>query len=114
MSNECVFCKIVGGEIPANLLHEDELCVAFYDIAPTAPVHFLLIPKEHLESMAAVEEQHHALMGHLMVVIARLAKTLPLDGGYRVVSNCGCDAAQSVGHLHFHVIGGQKLSPSMG
>ena len=104
---DCVFCKIIAGEIPSKKLYEDDMVYAFYDIEPAAPVHFLVVPKEHvLESCAQVQEEHAALIGHIFHVIAQLARQLDLAGGYRVVTNCGADAGQTVQHLHFHVLGG--------
>lgn len=109
---DCVFCKIVAGEIPSKKLYEDEQVYAFFDIAPAAPVHFLVVPKAHvLESCDQVEPQHAPLLGHIFAVIARLAKEQGLGGGYRVVTNCGADAGQTVQHLHFHVLGGGTLGP---
>lgn len=107
----CIFCKIAAGEIPAKKIYEDDQVVAFYDIAPAAPVHVLVIPKAHiLESAREITEAHAALIAHIYQVIARLADELKLDGGYRVVTNAGLDAGQTVMHLHFHLLGG-KLGP---
>ena len=100
---DCLFCKIAAGEIPSKKLYEDEQVVAFYDIAPQAKVHFLVIPKKHIPSAAALTETDGALLGHVFAVIAKL------DNGYRVISNVGEDAGQTVKHLHFHVLGGEKL-----
>lgn len=105
----CLFCKIAEGEIPSKKLYEDEQVVAFYDIAPQAKVHFLVIPKQHIASAAALTEADSALLGHIFAVIAKLAKETGLDNGYRVISNVGEDAGQTVKHLHFHVLGGEKL-----
>ena len=109
MKNDCLFCAIAGGEIPSNKVYEDELCYAFYDIAPQAKVHFLVIPKKHISSAAALTEADGALLGHVFAVIAKLAKEQGLNNGYRVISNVGEDAGQTVKHLHFHVLGGEKL-----
>ncbi|MBQ7491925.1 MAG: histidine triad nucleotide-binding protein [Clostridia bacterium] len=107
----CIFCKIAAGEIPSKKIYEDEKVMAFYDIAPAAPVHVLVIPKEHvLESAREITGEHAALIGHIYQVIARLASELGLDCGYRVVTNVGSDAGQTVMHLHFHLLGG-KLGP---
>ena len=106
---ECLFCKIAAGEIPANKLYEDEQVLAFYDIHPQAKVHFLVIPKRHIASAAALTEGDAALLGHIFAVIAQLAQQTGLENGYRVVSNVGPDAGQTVPHLHFHVLGGEKL-----
>ncbi len=107
---DCVFCKIVNGEIPANKLYEDDKCVAFYDLAPQAPVHFLVIPKEHIESANVLTEENAKVIGHIFCVIANIAKKLNLENGYRIVNNCGEDGGQTVKHLHFHILGGKALS----
>ena len=99
---DCLFCKIAAGDIPSKKLYEDEQVVAFYDIAPQAKVHFLVIPKKHIPSAGA-------RLGHVFAVIAKLAKEQGRDNGYRVISNVGEDAGQTVKHLHFHVLGGEKL-----
>ena len=106
---DCVFCKIVAGEIPSNKVYEDDLCYAFYDIDPQAPVHFLVIPKEHIQSVSAVNAENEAVVGHIFGVIAKLAKELGLES-YRVVSNIGEQAGQSVLHLHFHVLSGRDMT----
>ena len=102
---DCLFCMIAEGKIPSKKLYEDEQVVAFYDINPQAKVHFLVIPKKHITSAAALTEEDGALLGHIFAVIAKLAK----EQGYRVISNVGEDAGQTVKHLHFHVLGGEKL-----
>ena len=108
---DCLFCRIIAGEIPSKKVYEDDTMLAFHDINPEAPVHVLVIPKEHvLESARAVKAEHAALIGHIYTVIAKLADELGLDGGYRVVTNAGPDAGQTVMHLHFHLLGG-KLGP---
>lgn len=107
---DCLFCKIIAGEIPSNKLYEDEKVLAFYDIDPQAPVHFLVVPKEHLPSPAAIDGENCAVVAHIFTVIAQLAKELKLEKGYRVVANCGEDGGQSVGHLHFHVLAGRSLA----
>ena len=107
---DCLFCKIAAGEIPSNKLYEDDTLLAFYDIDPQAPVHFLVIPKQHIASAAALTENDAALLGHIYAVIAELCRKLGVDeSGYRVVTNVGVDGGQSVKHLHFHVLGGEKL-----
>lgn len=108
MSN-CLFCKIAAGEIPSKKVYEDDLCYAFHDIAPQAPVHFLVIPKAHMASVSDVTEENAAIVGHIFAVIARLAKEQGLDS-YRVVSNIGEQAGQSVPHLHFHVLSGRDMT----
>lgn len=107
---DCIFCKIACGEIPANKLYEDDRCLAFYDLSPQAPVHFLVIPKEHIPSADALNEHNCAIVGHIFAVIAKLAVELSLEGGYRIVNNCGVDGGQTVGHLHFHVLAGRLLA----
>ena len=103
--NDCLFCKIIAGDIPSNKVYEDELCYAFYDIAPQAPTHFLVVPKAHIQSVSAVTEENAPVVGHIFAVIARLADELGFAGpGYRVVSNCGADAGQTVPHFHMHII----------
>lgn len=105
----CIFCKIIKGEIPSKKVYEDELCFAFYDIAPLAPMHFLVVPKEHLASAAEITEDNAALVGHIYAVIAKLAAELGFADGFRVVTNCGAIAGQTVRHLHFHVLAGREL-----
>ena len=107
--NDCLFCKIIAGEIPSEKVYEDELCYAFHDISRMAPVHFLVVPKQHYASAAEINEENAALVGHIFTVVARLAKEMKLENGFRVVTNCGKDADQSVPHLHFHVLAGKKL-----
>ena len=107
--NDCLFCKIIAGEIPSRKVYEDELCFAFYDISPLAPTHFLVVPKKHLASAAEITEENAALVGHIYAVIAKLAKELGFAEGFRVVTNCGADAGQTVRHLHFHVLAGKEL-----
>ena len=107
--SECLFCKIAAGEIPSKKVYEDDLCYAFYDIDPQAPVHFLVIPREHIPSVSGVNEENQAVVGHIFAVISRLAKELGLES-YRVVSNIGEQAGQSVFHLHFHVLSGRDMT----
>ena len=109
----CLFCKIVAGEIPSTKVYEDELVYAFRDIAPQAPTHILVIPKEHLASVAEVSPENSAVIAHIFEVIPQIAEAENLTGGYRVVSNCGPDAGQTVNHLHFHILGGTELSTNM-
>lgn len=110
---DCVFCKIIAGEIPSKKVYSDELCYAFYDIAPIAPVHILIVPRQHIASMAEITPENSALVGHIFEVIAKIAARQGIEKGYRVVSNCGEDAGQSVFHLHFHILGGMKMSNEM-
>jgi len=107
---DCLFCKIAAGEIPSNKLFEDEDILAFYDIDPQAPVHFLVIPKKHIDSAAMLTSQDGALLAHIYEVIARLCKELSCENGYRVVTNVGEDGGQSVNHLHFHVLAKRSLA----
>ncbi len=107
--SDCLFCKIIAGDIPSNKVYEDDLCFAFYDIAPQAPVHFLVIPKAHIASVSAVDAENAPVVGHIFSVIAKLTKELGVDS-YRVVSNIGQQAGQSVFHLHFHVLGGRDMT----
>jgi len=109
----CLFCKIVAGEIPSTKVYEDELVYAFRDIAPQAPTHILVIPKEHLASVGEINEYNSHLVAHIFEVIPRIAEAEKLINGYRVVSNCGPDAGQTVNHLHFHILGGTELSVNM-
>ena len=110
---DCLFCKIVAGEIPSTKVYEDELVLAFRDIAPMAPTHILVIPKNHIGSVAEVTAQNSAVVAHIFEVIPQIAKAEGLENGYRVVSNCGADAGQTVHHLHFHILGGRALSLEM-
>jgi len=107
---DCLFCKIVSGEIPSNKVYEDDKVLAFHDIDPKAPVHYLVIPKAHIKDATEVAPENEAVIGHVFSVIAKTADELGLENGYRIVSNCGEDAQQSVGHIHFHVLGGRKLA----
>ena len=107
---DCLFCKIVAGEIPSDKLYEDDVCYAFKDIDPQAPVHFLVIPKQHIASPADINAENSGVVGHIFEVIAKLAAEQGLENGYRVVTNCGKDGGQSVGHLHFHVLGKRSLA----
>ena len=112
MSN-CLFCKIIDGEIPSTKVYEDDSVLAFRDIAPMAPTHILVIPKAHIGSVAEVTAENSAVVAHIFEVIPQIAKAEGLENGYRVVSNCGDDAGQTVHHLHFHILGGKKLSVEM-
>ena len=107
--NDCLFCKIAAGEIPSACLYEDELVYVFKDIEPQAPVHFLVIPREHIDSAACITEENSMVVAHAFEVIAKLAKEQGLDG-FRVVSNVGESAGQSVRHLHFHVLSGRDMT----
>ena len=109
----CLFCKIVAGDIPSTKVYEDETVLAFRDIAPQAPTHILVIPKVHMDSCNAVTAENSAVVAHIFQVIPQIAKAEGLDNGYRVVSNCGADAGQTVPHLHFHILGGKQLALEM-
>ncbi len=113
MDNDCLFCRIIAGDIPSSKVYEDELCYAFRDINPQAPVHILVVPKKHIGSCGELTEADGALLGRLFAVIAAIARQEGLENGWRVVSNVGPDAGQTVPHLHFHILGGQRLSDRM-
>lgn len=108
--DDCIFCKIIAGEIPSNKVYEDDLCYAFRDIEPQAPTHILIIPKEHIKSADEITNENSAVVAHIFEVIALLAKQEGLSKGYRVVNNCGDSAGQSVKHLHFHLMGGRDFT----
>ena len=107
--SDCMFCKVAAGEIPSKKVYEDEQVFAFYDIDPQAPTHFLVIPKVHFASVAEVTEENAGVVGHIYAVIAKLAKELGFADGYRVVTNVGEIAGQTVHHAHFHVLSGKTL-----
>lgn len=112
MSN-CLFCKIIAGDIPSTKVYEDETVYAFRDIAPQAPTHILVVPKVHIDSCNGITPENSAVVAHIFEVIPRIAADEGLTGGYRVVSNCGDDAGQTVHHLHFHILGGKTLALEM-
>jgi histidine triad (HIT) family protein len=107
---DCIFCKIAAGKIPAALVYQDDQVVAFRDRAAQAPVHFLVIPREHLPSLAHTAHDHTALLGHMLAVAADLAGKEGLTGGFRTVINTGADGGQTVDHLHVHVLGGRAMT----
>ena len=109
----CLFCKIIAGEIPSTKVYEDELVLAFRDIAPQAPSHILVIPKTHIPSVDGITAENSGIVAHIFQVIPRIAAAEGLKDGYRVVSNCGADAGQTVFHLHFHILGGKPLNLEM-
>ena len=109
----CLFCKIVAGAIPSTKVYEDETVLAFRDIAPQAPTHILVIPKAHIASVAEINADNSGVVSHIFEVIAKVAEAEGLTDGYRVVSNCGADAGQTVHHLHFHILGGKTLNTEM-
>lgn len=109
--DQCIFCKIIKGDIPSDKVYEDELVYAFRDINPSAPTHVLIIPKAHIESLEALEEKDKELAGHLVLVAQKIARQEDIaSDGYRLVANCGELGGQEVKHLHFHLLGGRKLN----
>ncbi len=111
---DCIFCKIVKGDIPSSKVYENEHVYAFRDINPQAPVHILVVPKEHISSVDEITAENSTLIAKIFEAIPEIAKSQNLSGGYRVISNCGADACQSVKHLHFHILGGAQLGEQMG
>jgi histidine triad (HIT) family protein len=109
-TTETIFSKIIRREIPADIVYEDELALAFKDVNPQAPVHILIIPKKPIPKLADAESQDHALLGHLLLTVKRVAEKAGLQSGYRVVINTGADGGQTVDHLHLHILGGRHLS----
>lgn len=105
---DCLFCKIIAGEIPSKKVYEDDLCYAFYDIAPQSDTHFLVVPKTHLESANEITEENAAVVAHIFTVIPKICKDLGVES-YRIINNCGEGAGQTVLHLHFHVLSGTNL-----
>ena len=112
--SDCLFCKIIAGDIPSTRVYEDDSVLAFRDIAPQAPTHVLVIPKTHIPSVDGITAENSAIVAHIFEVIPRIAAAEGLEKGYRVISNCGDDACQTVKHLHFHILGGKPLGPKMG
>lgn len=110
---DCIFCKIIKGEIPSNKVYEDETVLAFHDIAPQMPVHVIVIPKQHIECAAEINESNSAVVAHIFEVIAKIGKDMGLVNGYRIINNCGEDGGQTVKHLHFHLLGGEKLGEKL-
>lgn len=111
--NDCLFCKIIAGIIPSAKVYEDDMVYAFRDIAPQAPTHILVVPKCHLSGCSDVTAESSHVVARIFEVIPQIAKAEGLENGYRVVSNCGADAGQTVSHLHFHILGGKKLALEM-
>lgn len=108
---DCLFCKIIAGEIPSVKVYEDEFVYAFNDIAPQAPIHVVIVPKEHLQSANDINEENCALIGKIFNAASKIAKELGIsENGYRIVNNCGTDGGQTVGHIHFHMLGGRSLA----
>ena len=108
-----LFERIIAREIPADIVHEDDVCIAFRDINPQAPTHILVVPKEHIGSAAELTEENSAAAARCLVAAAKIAEREALTGGYRIVSNVGSDAGQTVKHLHFHILGGKRLDDTM-
>lgn len=107
---DCIFCKIINGDIPSTKVYEDELVIAFKDINPEAPVHVLIVPRQHIDSIAQIDVSHHALIGHIHSVANQIAIDTGIDqNGYRLLTNIGKDGGQSVQHLHYHLLGGRQL-----
>ncbi len=111
---DCIFCKIIAGEIPSAKVYEDKLCFAFRDINPQAPTHILIVPKEHIASADGISVENSKYVAAIFEAIPKIAEAEGLVNGYRVITNCGEDACQSVKHLHFHLMGGKKLPENMG
>ena len=111
---DCLFCAIIKGDIPSTKVYEDEYCYAFKDINPQAPVHCLVVPKKHIASADMINVESSALVAKIFEAIPNIAKSVGLYNGYRVITNVGEDGCQSVKHLHFHILGGKKLSENMG
>jgi histidine triad (HIT) family protein len=111
--NDCLFCKIIEGTIPSKKVYEDEFVFAFHDIAPNAPVHVLVVPKTHIASANDITEENSKSVAKVFEVIPKIAKSLGLENGYRVINNCGDDAGQTVKHIHFHILGGMKMGEKL-
>ncbi len=109
MSEDCIFCKIVAGEIPARKIHEDDEVIAFHDIHPAAPVHFMIVPKAHISSLADAEAAHEGLLGRILLLAPKLARQEGLHTGFRTIINTGRGGGQEVMHLHVHILGGGSL-----
>lgn len=107
--SDCIFCKIIAGEIPSAKVYEDDLCLGFKDLDPKAPTHILVIPKVHIQSVDAVTPENSGVVAHIFAAIPGIMKELGVTGGYRVITNIGPDAGQTVPHLHFHVLGGKAM-----
>ena len=110
---DCIFCMIKDGKIPSSKVYEDDTMLAFKDVNPQAPVHVLVIPKEHIPSLDGINSDNRNVVAEIFAKIPEIAKSAGCDNGYRVISNCGDDACQSVKHLHFHILGGRKLAEQM-
>jgi len=109
-NEECIFCKIIKKQIPCETIYEDDKVIGFMDISPEAPVHVVIIPKQHIDNLNCLKEEESEIIGHIFIVAKKIAKTLEIaQSGYRIVTNCGEDGGQSVQHLHFHLLGGRML-----
>lgn len=106
----CIFCRIIDGEIPSTKYYEDDLVIAIKDVNPQTPFHALIMPKQHIECALEIDESNSSLIAHVFEVAAKIAKENGLDGGFRIINNCGEDAGQTVKHIHFHLLGGIKMS----
>ncbi|MBL7125395.1 MAG: histidine triad nucleotide-binding protein [Dehalococcoidales bacterium] len=112
---DCIFCQIVAGKVPSEIIHQDEEVIAFHDINPQAPIHLIIIPKRHIPSLTHLSEAEAQLMGHMVNIANQLAKREGIfESGYRLVVNCGKEGGQVVPHLHLHLLGGRKLSDTLG
>ncbi len=110
---DCIFCKIIDGSIPSNKAYEDDKIIAFHDLEPQAPVHVLVVPKQHICCADELDESNADVIAYIFTKIPQIAKSLGLENGYRIVNNCGDDGCQSINHIHFHILGGKKLSGQM-
>ena len=110
---DCIFCKIITGEIPSNIVYEDDQILAFHDIAPQAPVHVIVIPKQHIQSANEINEFNSPLIAKVFEAIPKIARQCGLENGYRVITNIGEDGCQTVKHIHFHILGGKKMTEKM-
>lgn len=110
---DCIFCKIIDGSIPSKKVYEDDKILAFYDLEPQAPVHVLIIPKEHIANVDGINSKNSGVIAYIFEKASEIAKSLGLENGYRIVTNCGADPGQTVFHLHFHMLGGKKLNVNM-
>ncbi len=111
---DCLFCNIAAGKIPSDIVYEDDRILCFRDIHPQAPVHVLVIPRVHIASAADITEENCEIVAHIFACIPEIVRMLGLTDGFRIISNCGTDACQSVQHLHFHILGGRQLKDHMG
>jgi histidine triad (HIT) family protein len=111
--DDCIFCKIIDGSIPSRKVYEDDKMLAFYDLNPQAPVHVIMIPKEHIPSADALTAENSPAVAHIFSKVPKIAKSLGLENGYRIVNNCGADGGQTVFHIHFHLLGGKTLGLTM-